>query len=77
MLSHKLSTLLLDGNDERLITDDGVTLAALKKDVANARETIKTVTHEELALFHSDAYIFLVWLLAAWQEVRQLLVPVD
>ena len=77
MLSHKLSTLLLDGNDERLITDDGVTLAALKKDVANAREAIKTVTHEELALFHSDAYIFLVWLLAAWQEGRKVLVPVD
>lgn len=77
MLSHKLSTLLLDGNDERLITDDGVTLAALKKDVANARESIKAVTHDELALFHSDAYIFLVWLLAAWQEGRKVLVPVD
>lgn len=77
MLSHKLSTLLLDGNDERLVTDDGVTLATLKKDIAKAREKIKTVTHEELALFHSDAYIFLVWLLAAWQEGRKVLVPVD
>ena len=77
MLSHKLSTLLLDSNDERLITEDGVTLAALKKDVANARESIKAVTHDELALFHSDAYIFLVWLLAAWQEGRKVLVPVD
>lgn len=77
MLSHKLSTLLLDENDERLITDDGVTLATLKKDVANARESIKTATHEGLALFHSDAYIFLVWLLAAWQEGRKVLVPVD
>lgn len=77
MLSHKLSTLLLDSNDERLITEDGITLAALKKDVANARESIKAVTHDELALFHSDAYIFLVWLLAAWQEGRKVLVPVD
>ena len=77
MLSHKLSTLLLDSNYERLITEDGVTLAALKKDVANARESIKAVTHDELALFHSDAYIFLVWLLAAWQEGRKVLVPVD
>ena len=77
MLSHKLSTLLLDSNDERLITEDGVTLAALKKDVANARESIRAVTHDELALFHSDAYIFLVWLLAAWQEGRKVLVPVD
>ena len=77
MLSHKLSTLLLDENDERLITEDGITLATLKKDVANARESIKVATHEELALFHSDAYIFLVWLLAAWQEGRKVLVPVD
>lgn len=77
VLSHKLSTLLLDGNDERLITDDGVTLATLKRDVANARESIKLATHEDLALFHSDAYIFLVWLLAAWQEGRKVLVPVD
>lgn len=77
MLSHKLSTLLLSGLDESLITDDGITFADLKNDVSRARESIKAVPNEEIALFHSDAYIFLVWLLAAWQERRKVLVPVD
>ena len=37
MLSHKLSTLLISGHDDLLISDDGITLAALKGDVAKAR----------------------------------------
>ena len=77
MLSNKLSTLLATGHNESFITDDGITLAALKDDVSKARESIKAVPNEEVALFHSDAYIFLVWLLAAWQEKRKVLVPVD
>lgn len=77
MLSSKLSTLLLDRDDESWVTDDGVTFAALKSDVSKARESIKDVPNAEIALFHSDAYIFLVWLLAAWQEGRKVLVPVD
>ena len=77
MLSHKLSTLLLNEHDELSITDDGVTLAELKNDVSRARGSIKSVPNDEIALFHSDAYIFLVWLLAAWQEGRKVLVPVD
>lgn len=77
MLSYKLSTLLLNGHDESLITDDGVTFTELKDDVSKARGSIKSLPNEEIALFHSDAYIFLVWLLAAWQEGRKVLVPVD
>ncbi|MFM2029346.1 MAG: hypothetical protein RL517_537 [Pseudomonadota bacterium] len=77
MLSSKLSTLLLDRDDESWVTDDGATFAALKSDVSKARELIKDVPNAEIALFHSDAYIFLVWLLAAWQEGRKVLVPVD
>ena len=77
MLSYKLSTLLLNGHDESLITDDGVTFAKLKDDVSKARGSIKSLPNEEIALFHSDAYIFLVWLLAGWQEGRKVLVPVD
>ena len=77
MLSYKLATLLLNGHDESLITDDGVTFTELKDDVSKARGSIKSLPNEEIALFHSDAYIFLVWLLAAWQEGRKVLVPVD
>jgi acyl-CoA synthetase (AMP-forming)/AMP-acid ligase II/3-hydroxymyristoyl/3-hydroxydecanoyl-(acyl carrier protein) dehydratase len=77
VLSNKLSTLLVSGHNESWITDDGITLAALKDDVSKAIESIKSVPNEEVALFHSDAYIFLVWLLAAWQEKRKVLVPVD
>ena len=77
MLSHKLSNLLIGGHDESLITDDGITFLDLKNDVSRARVAIRAVSSKELALFHSDAYIFLVWLLAAWQEKRKVLVPVD
>ena len=77
MLSSKLSVLLLSDHDESLITDDGLTLENLKNDVSNARESIKDAPEGEIALFHSDAYVFLVWLLAAWQEGRKVLVPVD
>ncbi len=77
MLSSSLSVLLLSDHDESLITDDGLTLLNLKNDVSNARESISTVPEGEIALFHSDAYVFLVWLLAAWQEGRKVLVPVD
>lgn len=77
MLSHKLSNLLIVGDDESLITDDGITLFDLKNDISGARRAIREVSSTELALFHSDAYIFLVWLLAAWQEKRKVLVPVD
>ena len=77
MLSRKLSNLLIDGCDESLITDDGITLFDLKSDVSKARRDIRMVPSVELALFHTDAYIFLVWLLAAWQEKRKVLVPVD
>jgi acyl-CoA synthetase (AMP-forming)/AMP-acid ligase II len=77
VLSHKLSNLLIVGDDESLITDDGITLFDLKNDISGARRAIREVSSTELALFHSDAYIFLVWLLAAWQEKRKVLVPVD
>ena len=77
MLSYKLSKLLLNEHDDLPITDDGVTFAGLKYDVSKARASIKSVPNDEIALFHSDAYIFLVWLLAAWQEGRKVLVPVD
>jgi 3-hydroxymyristoyl/3-hydroxydecanoyl-(acyl carrier protein) dehydratase/acyl-CoA synthetase (AMP-forming)/AMP-acid ligase II len=77
VLSYKLSNLLISGHDESLITDDGITFFDLKNDVSRARVAIRAVSSKELALFHSDAYIFLVWLLAAWQEKRKVLVPVD
>jgi hypothetical protein len=77
VLSYKLSNFLLNGHDESPITDDGVIFSQLKDDVSKARVSIKSVPNEEIALFHSDAYIFLVWLLAAWQEGRKVLVPVD
>ena len=77
MPANKLSTFLLGNLDESLITDDGITLARLKDDVAKARGSLKAIASQKIALFHSDAYIFLVWLLAAWQEGRKLLVPVD
>jgi len=74
---NRLSNLLLCDQDKTLITDDGITLARLKRDVSSARAAIKPVKNREIALFHSDAYIFCVWLLAAWQEKRKLLIPVD
>ena len=77
MLSYKLSNFLLNGHDESPITEDGVTFSELIDDVSKARVSIKSVPNEEIALFHSDAYIFLVWLLAAWQEGRKVLVPGD
>lgn len=77
MLSSKLSTLLLSEFDQTIITDDGITLAQLKDDVAKARGAIRPITGKKIALYHSDAYIFLVWLLAAWQEGRKLLIPAD
>ena len=77
MLRSKLSVLLLSDHDESLITDDGLTIANLKNDVSNAMESIRVAPEGEIALFHSDAYVFLVWLLAAWQEGRKVLVPVD
>ena len=46
MLSNKLSTLLATGYNESFITDDGITLAALKDDVSKARESIKAVPNE-------------------------------
>jgi len=77
VLSRKLSNLLIVGDDQSLITDDGITLFDLKNDISRARVAIRAVSSTELALFHSDAYIFLVWMLAAWQEKRKVLVPVD
>ena len=65
MPANKLSTFLLGNLDESLITDDGITLARLKDDVAKARGSLKAIASQKIALFHSDAYIFLVWLLAA------------
>lgn len=77
MLGNTLSKILLSTQEDSVITDDGMTVANLKDDVARARESIKEIKNREIALFHSDAYVFLVWLLAAWQENRKLLVPVD
>lgn len=77
MLNKKLSNLLLNKQDELLITNDGVMLSQLKDDVARARSSIKGVGNSEIALYDSDAYRFLVWLLAAWQEGCKALIPVD
>lgn len=77
MLSNKLSNLLLSKQDGSFITNDGVTLAQLKNDVARARSSFKGIGDVEIAVYDSDAYKFLVWLLAAWQEGRKVLVPVD
>jgi acyl-CoA synthetase (AMP-forming)/AMP-acid ligase II/3-hydroxymyristoyl/3-hydroxydecanoyl-(acyl carrier protein) dehydratase len=77
MLCNKLSNFLLSEADSSLITSDGVTLSQLKDDVARARSSIKSVVDDEIVLYESDAYRFLVWTLAAWQEGRKVLVPVD
>jgi len=77
MLLNKISNILLSNRDQLLITDEGITLKNLKDDVARARKSIRVIKDLTMALFHSDAYIFTVWLLAAWQEKRKLLVPVD
>ena len=77
MLNSKLSNFLLSKEDGAFITNDGVTLLQLKSDVARARSSIKGVGDVEIALYESDAYRFLVWLLAIWQEGRKVLVPVD
>ena len=77
MSSNKLSTYLICNQDETLITNDGITLGRLKDDVSKARGSIRSISNLKIALFHSDAYIFFVWLLAAWQENRKLLIPVD
>lgn len=77
MLNSKLSNLLLNEQDELLITNDGITLSQLKSDVARARSSIQGIGDSEIALYDSDAYRFLVWLLAIWQEGRKALIPVD
>ncbi len=77
MLNNKLSNLLLNTHDELLITNDGVSLSQLKNDVARARSSIQGVGVSEIALYDSDAYRFLVWLLAVWQEGHKALIPVD
>ena len=77
MRPNTLSTLLVGDLEDRLITDDGITLQLLKKDVSCAMAGIREAGIRKIALFHSDAYIFLVWLLAAWQEKRQVLIPAE
>lgn len=77
MLNYRLSNLLLDKNDGAFITSDGVVLSGLKDDVARARSSIGGIGDCEIALYDSDAYRFLVWLLAVWQEGRKVLIPVD
>ena len=77
MRPNTLSTLLVGDLEDRLITDDGITLHLLKKDVSCAMAGIREAGIRKIALFHSDAYIFLVWLLAAWQEKRQVLIPAE
>ena len=53
MAANKLSTFLLGNLDESLITDDGITLARLKEDVAKARGSLKSIASQKIALFHS------------------------
>ena len=77
MLNSKLSNLLLSKEDGAFITNDGATLLQLKSDVARARSSLKGIGDVEIALYESDAYRFLIWLLAIWQEGRKVLVPVD
>lgn len=77
MLSNKLSNLLLCNHDPVFITNDGVTYFHLKRDVARARSCFKEFSDPDVVLYESDAYKFLVWLLAAWQEGRKVVVPVD
>jgi acyl-coenzyme A synthetase/AMP-(fatty) acid ligase/3-hydroxymyristoyl/3-hydroxydecanoyl-(acyl carrier protein) dehydratase len=77
MRPNTLSTMLLGDLGDRFITDDGVTLNQLKNDVSCAMTGIRAAGIKKIALFHSDAYIFLVWLLAAWQEKREVLIPAE
>lgn len=77
MLCNKLSNFLLSKQNDSFVTDDSITLFQLKEDVARARSSFKVVGNSSIVLYDSDAYKFLVWLLAAWQEGRKVLVPVD
>ena len=78
MALNPLSNLLLgNANDSSWITADGVSLDTLKNDIRKALWTLRSNPKKDIALFHSDTYQFLVWLLSAWQDKRSVLLPVE
>lgn len=54
-----------------------VTYAALRADLAAARRALMRLDTPEIALHDADAYAFLVWLIACWQNGQTALLPAD
>jgi len=54
-----------------------VSFAALRADIAAARKALMRLDTPEVVLFDADAYLFVVWLMACWQNGQTALLPVD
>ncbi|MCL1861543.1 MAG: AMP-binding protein [Proteobacteria bacterium] len=54
-----------------------VSYAALRADLAAARRALARLEAPEVVLYDADAYAFLVWLIACWQNGQTALLAVD
>lgn len=76
MPSNSLAQLLVsDQADSTVITDDGITFGQFKTDIGSAMASLSTQVKTRLLLFEPDTYTFMVWLFAAWQSKRSVLLP--
>lgn len=76
MPSNTLANLLVsDRADSIVVTDDGLTFGQFKADISRAMASLSTQVESRVLLFESDTYSFMVWLFAAWQLKRSVLLP--
>jgi acyl-coenzyme A synthetase/AMP-(fatty) acid ligase/3-hydroxymyristoyl/3-hydroxydecanoyl-(acyl carrier protein) dehydratase len=76
MPSNTLANLLVsDRADSTVLTDDGITFGQFKSDISNAMASLSAQKKARVALFEPDTYRFMVWLFAAWQSRRIVLLP--
>jgi acyl-coenzyme A synthetase/AMP-(fatty) acid ligase/3-hydroxymyristoyl/3-hydroxydecanoyl-(acyl carrier protein) dehydratase len=54
-----------------------ITYAAFRADIESARRALAKIGTPEIVLFDPDAYAFLVWLLACWQNGQTALLAAD
>jgi acyl-coenzyme A synthetase/AMP-(fatty) acid ligase/3-hydroxymyristoyl/3-hydroxydecanoyl-(acyl carrier protein) dehydratase len=54
-----------------------ISYAMMRADLAAARKALMQLEAPEVALFDADAYQFLVWLLACWQNGQIAILPTD
>ena len=54
-----------------------ISYAMMRADLAFARRALAQLEAPEIALYDADAYLFLVWLLACWQNGQTAVLPAD